>query len=119
MKHKINYLGFLSLFALIGILGRTTGNTGLYGFIGFAYYFRYFWIMPDEYFQLNLQKAATLAFMAEMIALVPFMFICCFICRDINAISTAFGLSFVVAVFTFTFVLLILEEKERRGANYD
>lgn len=74
MLHKLNYLGFLSLLALIAVLGWTTGNTGLYGFLGFAYYFRYFWVIPDELFLLTVQKSATLAFMAEMILLVPFMF---------------------------------------------
>ena len=119
MKHKINYLGFLSLLALIGILGKTTGNVGLYGYFGFAYYLRYFWVLPDEYFRLNLQKAATFAFMAEMIALVPFMFVCYFIYGEIKAITIAFGLSYAIAIFAFTIALLVLEEKERRGACND
>ena len=72
MKQKINYLGFLSLLALIAILGWLTENKGLYGFFGFAYYFRYFRVIPDEFFRLNVQKAATFAFMSEMISLVPF-----------------------------------------------
>lgn len=76
MKYKINYLGFLSLLALIAILGFTTGNTGLFGFFGFVYYIRYFWVIPDEFFRLNVQKSATFAFMSEMISLVPFMFVC-------------------------------------------
>ena len=67
MKHRINYLGFLSLLALIAVLGWRTGNKGLYGFFGFAYYFRYYWVIPDEFFRLNVQKAATFAFMSEMI----------------------------------------------------
>ena len=66
---KINYLGMLSLLSLIAILGWKTGNTGLYGFFGFAYYIRYFWIIPDELFQQNVQKSATFAFFAEMIFL--------------------------------------------------
>ena len=62
MNHRINYLGFLSLLALIAILGWQTENTGLYGFFGFAYYLRYFWVIPDEFFRFNVQKAATFAF---------------------------------------------------------
>ena len=69
MKHKINYLGLLSLLALIGILGWITENNGLFGFVGFAYYLRYFWVIPDEFFRLNVQKAATFAFMGEMFGL--------------------------------------------------
>mgnify|MGYP001038277172 CR=1 FL=1 len=116
MKHKINYLGFLSLLAFIAILGWTTKNTGLYGFFGFAYYLRYFWVIPDEFFLLNVQKAATSVFMAEMISLVPFMFVCSYIYGSIKAVPTAFGLSFAVSIFTFSAVLIILEAKERKGA---
>ena len=119
MKSKINYLGFLSLLALIAILGWTTENTGLYGFFGFAYYLRYFWVIPDEFFKLNVQKASTFAFMAEMISLVPFMFICSYVYGGTKAVPTAFGLSFAVAIFAFTAALIVLEIKERRGAEND
>ncbi len=119
MRHKINYLGFLSLLALIAVLGWTTENTGLYGFFGFAYYLRYFWIIPDEFFQLNVQKSATFAFMAEMIFLVPAMFVCSYIYGAAKAVPTALGLSFAVAVFAFTIALTVLELKERKGADND
>ena len=108
MKHKINYLGFLSLLALIAILGLITDNNGLYGFFGFAYYLRYFWVIPDEFFQLNVQKAATFAFMSEMISLVPFMFVCTYIYGAAKAVPTAFGLSFAVTIFVFTIALRFL-----------
>lgn len=119
MKRKMNYLGFLSLLALIAVLGWTTNNTGLYGFFGFAYYLRYFWVIPDEFFLFNIQKAATLAFMAEMISLVPFMFVCTYIYGAVKAVPAAFGLSFAVAIFTFTAFLIVLEMKERKGAEHD
>lgn len=116
MKRKVNYLGFLSLLALISILGWRTGNTGLYGFFGFAYYLRYFWVNPDEFFRLNVQKAATFAFMSEMISLVPFLFACSFLYGGVRAVPAAFGLSFAAAIFAFTAALAILEWKERKGA---
>lgn len=119
MKYKIYYLGFLSLLALIAILGWTTENTGLYGFLGFAYYLRYFWVIPDEFFQLNVQKAATFAFMSEMISLVPFMFVCSCIYGATKAVPVAFGLSFTVTIFAFTIALIVLEAKERKGAEND
>ncbi len=119
MKHKINYLGFLSLLALIAILGLITDNNGLYGFFGFAYYLRYFWVIPDEFFQLNVQKAATFAFMSEMISLVPFMFVCTYIYGAAKAVPTAFGSSFAVTIFVFTITLIVLEWKERKGAEND
>lgn len=119
MKQKINYLGFLSLLALIAILGWTTENKGLFGFFGFAYYLRYFRVIPDEFFQLNVQKSATFAFMAEMISLVPFMFICSYIYGAAKAVPTAFGLSFAVTILAFTVALIVLEMKERKGAAND
>jgi len=119
MKHKINYLGFLSLLALIAVLGWTTENTGFYGFFGFIYYLRYFWVIPDEFFQLNVQKSAIFAFMAEMVSLVPFMFICSYIYGAAKAAPAAFGLSFAVAILAFTAALTVLEMKERNGADND
>lgn len=116
---KINYLGFLSLLALIGILGWTTNNTGLYGFFGFAYYIRYFWVIPDEFFRFNVQKATTLAFMSEMISLVPFMFLCSYLYDGTKAVPMSFGLSFAASVLTFTFSIIILEWKEQKGADND
>ncbi len=119
MKRKINCLGFLSLLSLIAVLGWRTGNTGLYGFFGFAYYLRYFWVIPDEFFQQNLHRAATFAFMTEMISLVPFMFLCARLYDGIRAVPTAFGLSFAAAIFAFTIALMVLEWRERKGAAYD
>ena len=119
MKRRINYLGLLSLLALIAILGWQTENKGLYGFFGFAYYFRYFWVIPDEFFQLNVQKAATFAFMSEMILLVPFIFVCTFIYGAAKAVPASFSLSFAVTILAFTIALIFLEWRERKGAEND
>ena len=114
---KMNYLGLLSLLSLIAILGWQTGNTGLYGFFGSAYYIRYFWVIPDELFQENVRKSATFAFFAEMISLVPLMFICATLYDISSAIPMAFGLSFAIAILMFTVVLMIQEWEERKGAQ--
>lgn len=119
MKHKINFLGFLSLLALIAIWGWLTENNGLYVFFGFAYYLRYFWVIPDEFFRLNVQKAATFAFMLEMILLVPFMYVCTFIYGTTKAAPVSFALSFAVTIFAFTIALTVLEWRERKGAEND
>lgn len=119
MKRRINYLGFLSLLVLIAILGWQTENKGLYGFFGFAYYFRYFWVIPDEFFQLNVQKAATFAFMSEMVLLVPFMFVCTFIYGVAKAVPISFALSFAVTILAFTIALIFHEWRERKGAEND
>lgn len=119
IKKKINYLGFLSLLSLIAVLGWKTGNTGLYGFLGFAYYLRYFFVIPDELFQQNVQKSATFAFLSEMIFLVPSMFVCSSLYHISDAVPMAFGLSFAVSILSFTCVLFSLEWKEQRGAGND
>ena len=119
MKQKINYLGLLSLLALIAVLGWRTGNRGLYGFFGFAYYLRYFWVFPDEFFRLNVQRAATAAFMTEMLSLVPLLFACTYLFGGRKGVPPAFGLSFAAGVFLFTAMLLFLEWKEQRGAEND
>lgn len=114
---KINFLGFLSLLSLIAILGLVSDNTGLYGFFGFIYFIRYFWVIPDELFLLNVQKSATIAFMLGMISLVPAMFTCSVIYNISAAEPAAFALSFIVSAFSFTFSLIGMEWKERKGAS--
>lgn len=116
-KRRINCLGFLSLLSLIAVLGWTTGNEGFYGFFGFAYYLRYFWVLPDELFRQNLQKAATCAFLTELLALVPLMFLCAAFSGGRRAVPAAFGLSFAAAILVFTIALLVLEWREQRGAE--
>ena len=70
-KKAVNSLGFLSLLALLGFLGWLTGEKGYFGFFGFAYYIRYFFVLPDELFQLSVRRAATLGFFTQVILLVP------------------------------------------------
>ncbi|MGF7058141.1 DUF3796 domain-containing protein [Brassicibacter mesophilus] len=111
---KFNYLSLLSLLSLIGLLGWKTGDISLYGFFGFAYYIRYFFVIPDELFQLNVRKASTAAFLCQMISLVLFMFSGHFIFLDARAIPFAFGLSFSTAIFVFSIYLAILEYRESR-----
>ncbi|MDY2787922.1 MAG: DUF3796 domain-containing protein [Atopobium sp.] len=119
MKKKINIFGFLSILSVIAILGKITGNSGWYGFLGFLYYLRYFWVIPDEAFIANIQKAASAAFLLEMIALIPFVFICFLLLERNSFIPSAFGMSFAVAMFSFTIILGILEWKEQQGIGND
>ncbi len=116
-KKRINYLGFLSLLSLIAVLGIRHPGSGLFGFFGFFYYVRYFWVVPDELFLLNVRKSASAAFMAEMVFLVPFMFICAAIYGVPAAVPMAFGLSFCVCILSFTVSLTVWEWRERRGAS--
>ena len=57
--------------------------------------------------------------MAEMISLVPFMFLCTYLYGGAQAVRTAFGLSFAVAIIAFTVALVVLEWRERKGAEND
>lgn len=117
MKSKrINYLGFLSLLSVLSVLGLTTGNNGFYGFLGFIYYVRYFKVIPDEAFQLNIQKSATWSFMAEMVSLVPAMFISHYLFEGPKAVTNAFAASFVIAALLFSIALTTLEWKESKNA---
>lgn len=117
MKHKFNYLSLLSLLSLVAVLGLFTENKGLLGFLGFLYYLRYIRIMPDELFILELQKAASFAFMAEMLVLLPAMFACHLLCSPASAVPTAFATSFVAAALSFTAALMYQEHKELTGAE--
>ena len=116
MKRNFNALGLLSLLAFIALLGRITGEPGWYGFFGFAYYLRYFAVQPDELFLQNFRRAASFAFLAEMVALVPLAFACLWFYGAAKAAATAFALSFAVAVLAFTGALQVLEWRERKGA---
>ncbi len=109
---KINKLGFLSLLALLGILGFTIDKP-LYGFFGFAYYFRYFFITPDELFQQNVRRAASVGFFSGLWA--------CGLAIAIHYLFPAFmsgnmalASCYVVSTFCFTIALLVLEIKEQK-----
>lgn len=119
MKKQINYLGFLSLLSLIAILGWITDTPGLFGFLGFIYYLRYFWVIPDESFRFNIQKASTFAFLAEMLSLIPFMFICSCLYGVNKAVPLSFSLGFAVTVLAFTITLAVLEWNEQKGVEND
>ena len=114
---KFNYLGLLSLLALIGILGFITPNKGFIGFLGFGYYVRYFLVIPDECFRQMVQKAATLAFMSEMLVLLPLMYLLVFLSNSTDAPKLAFAVVMVVSYFTFTFSLVFFEWKEQQEAS--
>ena len=68
---------------------------------------------------LNVQKAATFAFMSEMISLVLFMFVCVYIYGIAKAVPMAFALSFAVAILAFSVALIGFEWKERKDAEND
>lgn len=116
MKTRMNYLGFFSLLALISILGVTTGNKGFFGFLGFLSYVRFFSVIPDELFRQNVQKAATYAFITEMIFLVPAMLIGSLWIEQDHLVPFTLALSFALAMIVFTVMIHFLLWQEQKDS---
>lgn len=118
-RRHFNPLCLLSLVALVSFFAIPTGNTGLWGFAGFGYYIRYWFVEPDELFYLNMGKAATTAFLIQMVSL-PLLLLGCWLRLGAGAMmAPAFGLSFAVGVIVFSILLTVLEWRESRVANDD
>lgn len=111
---KLNKLGLLSLLALIGILGLVTPNKGFLGFFGFFGYFRYFWVVPDEMFTEMVRKAGSAGFFGGIAVTAPAIFLTTLF-TDVITPVYAFAAGFVGSVFAFSFTLVVLEYRERRG----
>ena len=111
MKNKLGYLGFLGV---LGVLGFITNNKIYFSFFGFLVYLRYFFVIPDELFKANVQKAATPAFFVGVViytitaALTAF-----YINTTIFVICLVFG--FVSSFLVFTIILTSCESKENRS----
>ena len=63
MKNKLGFLGLLGLFGAVGFF---TGSKVYFTLFAFLYFFRYFFVIPDELFKMNIQKSATPAFFTGM-----------------------------------------------------
>lgn len=107
----INYVGFLSLLALIAILGFTMEAPGLIGFLGFLYFARYFFLEPTLAFKHILQKSCCYAFLSELFTFLPLLFIAFFSFPLTLALTVALGISFVISIAVFTFLLVYYELK--------
>ncbi len=110
---RLNKLGFLSLLAILGILGFTI-NRSFLGFFGFAYYIRYFFVTPDEMFQHNVRRAASVGFFSGVAATglaIPIHLLL----PELLSAKMALASGYIVSVFCFTIVLAVLEFRELRG----
>ena len=111
MKNRLGFLGFLGLFGLSGFL---SGNYAYCSFFGILIFLRYFWVIPDELFIANVQKAATPAFFVGITvyaitgALTAF-----FVSTTIFMIGLVTG--FAASLLVFTLILVIREFNESRG----
>lgn len=113
MKNK---LGFLGLLGFAGLLGFTEGNAAFYGFFGFFIYFTYFKVIPDELFQANVGKAASISFFVALVSMAAFLLLTVLL-KQALFMAWGLGLSFALSVFTFTVLLTAFELKEKRGAR--
>lgn len=113
MKNK---LGFLGLLGFAGLLGFTEGNAAFYGFFGFFIYFTYFKVIPDELFQANVSKAASISFFVALVSMAAFLLLTVLL-KQALFMAWGLGLSFALSVFTFTVLLTAFELKEKRGAR--
>ncbi|HEX2946140.1 MAG TPA: DUF3796 domain-containing protein [Clostridia bacterium] len=110
---KINKLGFLSLLSLLGILGIIVYRP-LSGFFGFAYYIRYFFVKPDEMFQQNVRKAASIGFFSG-VAATGLAIAAYFLLPTVIPRNVALASCYIVSMFSFTIALVSFEIKEQRG----
>jgi quinol-cytochrome oxidoreductase complex cytochrome b subunit len=109
-----NRLGLLGLLGFLGILGIVTDNRFFLAFFAFLVFFRYFFVIPDELFKQNVQRAATPAFFtgigvqAITIAVTAFT-------KDTQQLISGLSLSFSVAMMLFIILLVVAEFKELRN----
>ena len=109
--HSINKLGFLALLALLGFFGFFT-SVRMLGFFGFAYYIRYFFVVPDELFEQNVQTAATCGFFSG-IAVTAVLTAARFLFPALLSSNIVLASCFVVSIVVFTLTLGFLEGRER------
>lgn len=108
MKNKFGYFG---LIGFIGILGLVTDNHYLLAFFSFFVFFRYFFVIPDELFKLNIQRAATSAFFTGITIQIITIAISAFT-KSSSYLITGYSLSFSISIALFIFILVIAEFKE-------
>ncbi|HOV69169.1 MAG TPA: DUF3796 domain-containing protein [Clostridia bacterium] len=111
MKNK---LGYLSLLAILGILGFLTDNKAYLAFFSFLYYIRYFFVIPDELFKTNVQKAATPAFFTGLASSAVTIVLRALSGND-ALLAVGMGLGMALSIFVFTVILLVCEIRESGG----
>jgi len=111
MKNK---LGLLGLLGLLGFFGFINGNYVYCSFFGFLVFLRYFWVIPDELFTANVQKAATPAF---FVGITIYAITGALTALFINPALFMAGLvtGFVSSFIVFTIILVSRELNESRS----
>lgn len=112
---RFNPLGLLSLLMVLSVLGLLTENKGFFGFVGFAAYLRYFRVIPDEGFWENVKHASTIAFLLQVLLLIPTMVASYFFIDIENFVALALATCFTAAFITFSIALVYFEWKENQA----
>lgn len=115
MKNK---LGYLSLLALLCLPGFLSDNKAYLGFLSFLYYIRYFFVIPDELFKANVQKAATPAFFTGLAASAVTILLKTLL-KDNSVLPLGMGISMALSIFVFTIILTACEVRENGAVEYD
>ena len=113
MKNKLGYFGFMGL---VGLLGLITDNPGFYGFLGFFAYFGFFKVIPDELFELNVQKAATPAFFVGTV-ITAFTLVCTAFIKEISIFVIGLAINFAASIMVFTIILIYRSFNESNGCK--
>jgi hypothetical protein len=95
----------------LGFLGLFTAQRGYLGFFGFLYYIRYFFVIPDELFRENVQKAATPAFFIGLTACAAAIGARTLL-NDPGLTLMGFGIAMALSIFVFTVILIRCEIRE-------
>jgi hypothetical protein len=111
MKNK---LGFLGIVGFLGILGIITEDRTYLAFFAFLVFFRYFFVIPDELFRLNVRRAASPAFFTG-VAVQTATIAVNVITKDDSFLIAGLALSFSVSMFLFIILLIIAELKEQKN----
>lgn len=102
----------------MGLVGIFTSSKGFLGFFGFLYYTRYFFVIPDELFKANLQKAATPAFFVG-IAITSVTIVMRKLTDNKDLVPIGMGIGMAVSLFVFSIILLTFEARENGEKNSD
>ncbi len=114
MKNK---LGFLGVFGFLGVLGIITDDKLFLSFFAFFVFIRYFFVIPDELFRLNVRRSAAPAFFTG-IAIQAAAIAINAVTMDDSYLIVGLSLGFSVPLFLFILLLVILELKEKRNAGH-
>lgn len=116
MKNKFGLIGLVSL---LGLWGIYIDEPIFLSFFAFIIFFEYLFVTPDELFVANMQRAATWAFLSNLIITTLLTLILSMFNISSNPLAGGATVGFSVGIVIFCFSTLLLEWKEKRGNRND